>query len=90
MGTTFCHSQIFFEKNQYYLGEIAKVRIVCDNSQCKKDIKSFKFKLQRHSVGKADGFDAVEAKYLRINKADGIKDGEKCEREIEIQIPMED
>ena len=51
MGTSICNSQIFFEKSQYYLGEHARVRIVCDNTECAKDVRSFKFKLLRRYIG---------------------------------------
>ena len=32
LGSTDSKSTIFFDKNEYYLGETAKVRVVCDNS----------------------------------------------------------
>ena len=47
LGSTESFSTIFFDKNEYYLGETAKVRIVCDNSLCDKPIHCFKFKLHR-------------------------------------------
>ena len=52
MGTSICNSQIIFEKSQYYLGEHARVRIICDNTACEKDVRTFKFKLMRRYVGK--------------------------------------
>ena len=30
--------EFIFEKNEYYLGEIAKVRVICDNSECRKPV----------------------------------------------------
>ena len=33
---------------------MAKVRVITDNTQCKKDIKNFKFKLVRRYEGDAD------------------------------------
>ena len=47
MGTTECISEIVFDRNEYYVGETARVRIMCDNSKCGKAVRGFKFKLQR-------------------------------------------
>lgn len=82
MGTSVCDAQIFFDKNQYYLGEEARVRIVCDNSGCEKDIKSFKFKLLRVYKGhESPGhFATAGSNYLKTQKAEGIPKGEKCDR----------
>lgn len=46
-------SQVFFDKNQYYLGESVNVRVITDNTQCDLDIKNFKFKLVRRYEGNA-------------------------------------
>ena len=51
MGTTECKSEMVFEKNEFYLGEKAKVRVTVDNTECKKDVRGIKFKLHRHYVG---------------------------------------
>ena len=74
MGTTICNTQIFFEKSQYYLGEMASVRIVCDNSACEKDIKNFKFKLLRAYQGKESPgkYATTSSKYLVAKKEAGI------------------
>ena len=48
MGQSECKSTIVFEKNEYYLGEKARVKVIIDNSNCGKDIKALKFKLHRH------------------------------------------
>lgn len=45
--TTKSKTKVIFEKSQYFLGETAKVQIICDNSECAKDISKFKFKLMR-------------------------------------------
>ena len=50
--TTNSQTKVTFDKKQYFLGETAKVTINCDNTKCKKDIKSFKFKLLRRIWGK--------------------------------------
>ena len=39
--TTNSKSVVTFERNQYFMGETAKVSIKCDNSACNKDIKAF-------------------------------------------------
>ena len=55
--TTPSRSKIYFQKNQYYPGEIATGRIVCDNSECDKDISYFLMKLQRRTYGNSsDGY----------------------------------
>jgi hypothetical protein len=40
-------TEVTFDKNQYYIGDTARVKVVCDNSQCNVGIKSFKIKLKR-------------------------------------------
>ena len=92
MGTSVCHSEIFFDKNQYYLGEVANVRIICDNSRCAKGISSFKFKLMRHYKGiENPGHYHTEcASYLVSLKNPGLGKGEKCERMLQLRIPTED
>jgi len=32
MGTTKCVSEIFFDRNEYHLGDTAQVKIICDNT----------------------------------------------------------
>lgn len=92
MGTTVCNSEIFFEKSQYYLGETANVRIVCDNSACEKDIKNFKFKLLRVYQGKESPghFTTTASSYLVAKKEPGIAKGQKHEQTYQIPIPTED
>lgn len=38
INTSEAHTEVFFDKNQYYLGEKARIRMVCDNTKCRKDI----------------------------------------------------
>ena len=45
MGTSECESEIIFEKNEYYLGEVAKVKVIIDNSNCSKSVRYIEFKL---------------------------------------------
>ena len=76
MGQTQCKTQVFFEKNQYYLGENATVRLQIDNSQCGKDIKSCKFKLMRYYKGQENGTYATQAsEYLFSQKFPGLAAG---------------
>jgi len=42
---------IYVDQNEYYLGEKAKVRVVCDNLKCSKSVKSFKLKISRKYIG---------------------------------------
>ena len=76
IGTSQAVTDIFFEKNEYYLGEIAKVRVICDNSACEKAVKSFKFKLHRAYKGHSnDGWITNGSKYLIANKEQGCPAG---------------
>ena len=69
LGATNSVSEIFFEKNEYYLGEKAKVRIVCDNSQCDNAVKYFKFKLHRIYEGRCSrGWTTYGSKYIFSQK----------------------
>ena len=91
--TTQCKTKITFDKRQYYLGETAKATIECDNSQCKKDISDFIFKLRRRHWGK----DTMSFKWsvsldkeLRDEKTKGIDKGEKKTLEVTMQLPTVD
>lgn len=55
MGKSESTTEIIFEKNEFYPGEKAKVRIICNNSNCSKKVKSFKFKIHREYKGYAEG-----------------------------------
>ena len=91
MGTSEAESEIIFDKNEYYLGEKAMVKVIVDNSKCAKDIKSIKFKLHRHYVAKdAEGWQSVGSKYLATFKENGCKSGDKMEKIVEVPIPMQD
>ena len=91
VATTQCSTEIFFEKNEYYLGETARVRVVCDNSACDKPVKSFKFKLHRHHEGRANDKNTISSKkYLFENKEAGCPAKTKVDVTFELQIPTED
>jgi len=36
--TTVCDAEIIVEKLEYYCGEKARVRIICDNSRCNQEV----------------------------------------------------
>ena len=91
MGTSQCVSDIFFEKNEYYLGETANVRVICDNSACGKPIRSFKFKLHRHYKGHDDShWTTTGSSYLIAHKEHGCPAGEKGDFAFKIVIPTQD
>ena len=91
IASTTCSTEIFFEKNEYYLGETAKVRVVCDNSACDKPIKAFKFKLHRHYKGHdMSHWVTTGSKYLITNKESGCPAKTKIDNTFQIQIPTQD
>ena len=92
ISATKCVSEIIFEKNEYYLGEQAKVKIICDNSACDKDVKSFKFKLHRYYRGDTSEtwVSTSASMYLSRRKETGCKAFEKVERDFLIDIPVFD
>ena len=94
MGTSVCTSQIIFEKNQYYLGEHARVRIICDNTNCEKDVRTFKFKLMRRYIGRETGSNGAighwkteHSDYLITQKSVGLEKGKTSDLFYEIAIP---
>jgi len=42
-GRTQCSTEITFEKNEFYVGETANVRVICDNTACKKNVELIEF-----------------------------------------------
>lgn len=85
-------SQVMYSKNQFYLGEKAMVRIICDNTNCGKDVKNFKFKLLRYHGAYDNGGHNHNEKvdYLFTMKYPGCAAGEKVDRTFELDIPTED
>lgn len=91
MGTTECISEIIFDRNEYYIGETAHVRIICDNSRCEKAVRGFKFKLHRKHLGKDNAQWATgHSTYVAVLKAPGCPAKTKVERTYEITIPTHD
>jgi hypothetical protein len=90
-GKTECISEIMFDRNEYYIGETAKVRIICDNSRCDKAVRGFKFKLHRKHLGKDNANWATGSScYVAALKAPGCAAKTKVEREYTIKIPTHD
>jgi hypothetical protein len=91
ISSTKCVSQIIFEKNEYYLGEQVKIKVIYDNSACDKDVRAFKFKLHRFYTGiDNSNWQTTGSSYLHIKKEDGCKAFESVEREFLIEIPVLD
>ena len=91
MGTSTCVSEIIFDRNEYYIGDTAKVKIICDNTKCAKAVRGFKFKLHRKHLGKdLSGWATGGSFYVTALKAAGCEAKTKVERDYEIQIPMVD
>lgn len=93
-GKTRCSSVIIFEKNEYYIGEWANVRIICDNSACKKDVRAFKLKLIREIFARTNmnstGVVTKQSTEICSIKVPGCKANEKIDRVFQIQIPSID
>jgi hypothetical protein len=56
---------MIFGKNEFYVDEQAQVRIICVNTKCAKDVKSFKMKLIRQFKARTvGGFGRAEFTYI--------------------------
>jgi len=55
LGATKFSAEVVFEKNEFTSDEKLKLRIHCDNTDCKKDVKELKMKLERSYRIEADG-----------------------------------
>jgi len=79
-GKTKSISTIIFDKNEFYIGEWANVRIICDNTSCKKDVRAFKFKLMREIFARSNlnSTGVVMRQSIEISsvKVAGCKSGE--------------
>ena len=95
MGKTRCSTEIIFEKNEFYVGETIRVRIICDNTVCKKNVESFKFKIIRKIKGyesyKVPGAWAYSECWVdSIFFEDQCKKHEKIDKVFKIKIPDQD
>ena len=75
MGKTNSYSTFTLEKDVYFVGETIRVKVDCNNVDCKKDISGFKLKLVRNmqatSLAGAVGEQAKNAnhqKYINVFK----------------------
>jgi len=41
-------STLHFDSNEFFAGELINVRILMDNSRCKKDVKNVKLRLNQY------------------------------------------
>jgi hypothetical protein len=73
------------ERDEYYSGETIKAKLLCDNSKCKKAIKSFKIVLIRKIY--ASGFDDKETEQTKVVKE--FKDVMGCSAKGKIEIDLE-
>lgn len=81
---------IIFSKNQFYVGEQAQVRIVCDNSKCSKDIRCFKIKLLRNFQSRVVGENVSTSgtTYVAEKKfPSACKAGEKIDLVFSVLLP---
>jgi hypothetical protein len=93
MGTSKFSAEFVFDKNEYYVGEKPRVKVICDNSTCKCDVKNFKFKLHRSYKCKTNlniPVSSSDGAYISALKFPGCKAGEKVEHEFELEIPVSD
>ena len=92
MGTSECISDIIFEQNEYYIGDTARVRIICDNSKCKKAVRGFKLKLKCKTVGRDtnDFHQTYHSFYVEVLKAAGCPENSKTDKWYQIKIPTRD
>lgn len=90
-GSTECVSQIIFDRNEYYIGDTARVKIICDNTKCEKAVRGFKFKLHRKHLGRDNhNWATGHSEYISVLKAPGCPAKTQVEREYTIQIPVHD
>lgn len=89
MGSTRCTTQIIFTQNEFYTGRKATVKIICDNSQCDKPVKSFKFKLHQRYLGLNQQMNRMTQHqgYVSVVKHPGCPAKTKIEREFEVDLP---
>jgi len=92
MGKSESTTEFTFEKNEFFPGEKANVRVVCDNSGCSKAVKSFKFKVHRAYKAfshKKEHYSHAE-NYLSAIKEAGCGAKSKVDKVFKISIPNHD
>jgi hypothetical protein len=97
LGASQFTAEVLFEKNEFYNNDKPRLRVTCDNSQCRKALKEFKIKLFRTYSIMADGNQAVfpcntknegasskGSGYVAKAKFPGCKAKETVTRELEL------
>lgn len=99
LGASKFKAEVVFEKNEFYSNDKLKLRLTCDNSECRKDVKEFKIKLMRKYVLRTNGicgFYRVRDKkavtshkeeYVATAKFPGCKAKSLGTAELEVDIP---
>ena len=91
IGATTSFSTIKFEQNEYFAGDQAKVKFICDNSKCKKPVKHFKLKLHLKVVVRDnDKFEESFQEYTQSLRFPGCLGNAKVERECVINVGLND
>lgn len=85
-------TEIFVTKNEFYFGEKAWVRVVCDNLKCDKPVKSFKLKVSRKYIGLSQkrAKSTELSGYIATIKLPGCPAKSKVDRILEIDLPAAD
>lgn len=100
-GGTTSITDVIFDRNQYYTGDLCQVKIICDNSQCTVGIKSFKIKLKRKifAIGEhVSAYGPGESRILKTSKYlyqykdvnTGCGPRQKVEKILKFTIPVTD
>lgn len=89
-GQTSCVTEITFDRNEYYLGEDAKVHFACDNSRCSKAVRGFKMKLHRKytATDPRTKQKSCFGDYCAIAKFPGCPANKKIKRTLQLRIPI--
>ena len=92
MGKSESHTEFTFEKNEFFPGEDAKVKVECDNSKCSKAVKSFKFKVHRayKSFSNRKEHLTNAENYLTAVKESGCNAKSKIKKEFLVKLPKVD
>ena len=94
-GKTTCQSKFAMDRTDYYAAEKVRVRINIDNTDCKKDIKEIKIKLERIVSAVGDGRiktgERVEhIQYIGDFRFGGLKAGHIFDNDVWCHFPDED
>ena len=89
-GQTPCSIKAEFNKSQYFPGDEVQIRVHCDNSQCKKDVDSFKIKLLVYVQGHANAdHPTVSSAYaLQTKFKSTCKKHEKFDGILQTRLPV--